>query len=603
MDLIDMTIVAQAMAHYYGVSVEMKREYDTAITRYTNPEYGVGRYTIQLPMIGGLSDKDATILRGYLDHEVGHVKFTDFESLVPAYEEWKAENISERRNSLHVWKQCFNIVEDVRIERLMMKRYPGSVYNLRVLNRRFITAATFSKALRDMSDSLRRTSHCSRYSAVFMQLVLTLAKGMLHNGDKEHDAICAEAMFLVRHEDVVTAEKLAAAAVAAETEDDVYRVVMDMMDVISDKINEAAREDWAKSGETDDDENDDSGVEEDFSDDGARTLLDRFSSAQWSTSSVEIGDCMLDNPVDMGERAFDIMKEKGMESSSKELMKTVDTASDGSVDNLTIAAEIMAELRYRDAANSVYSRRGLSGNRQLLMDKESRGEIRLLAARMYNVFVSSLETVTYVRSRSRAWGTRPDMAHLYRPSCMDGRVFRTNAIRQALDTNVSVLLDMSGSMDCTADFAGRSRAQLATIASQSMVGALRKLPHVDAVLYAFKGELFQELGEDRCIRPEGGTPTALALMDTQLAMSRRAVRARNIIFIVTDGEPDHRRAMEGMMCKLRKQGVEIVGIEICNRGVMENAVGKDSYVYCEDLKSLPDALMRTMRKCMWRHHV
>ena len=151
--MIDMTLVAQSMANYYGVSVEMKREYDTAVTEFTTSKYKGAMYKIQLPMIGGLDDKDAPILRGYLDHEVGHVKFTDFERTVPEYEEWKCENVSERRNSFQVYRQCFNIIEDVRIERLMMKRYPGSVYTLKMLNRRYVSAKMFEQAMRAIQDT------------------------------------------------------------------------------------------------------------------------------------------------------------------------------------------------------------------------------------------------------------------------------------------------------------------------------------------------------------------------------------------------------------------------------------------------------------------
>lgn len=597
MDLIDMTLVAQSMANYYGVSVAMKREYDTAVTEFTTAKYGGAMYKIQLPMIGGLDDADAPILRGYLDHEVGHVKFTDFERTVPEYEEWKCENITERRNSYQIYRQCFNIIEDVRIERLMMKRYPGSVYNLKVLNRRFVSAKAFGQAMSEIQDTRGRES--SKVMTAFMQLVLTLAKGILHNKDREHDEICVTAMDLVSNNEIIIAESLASRAAVAETTDDVYRIVDDMMDVISRLISDDARQQWSSACTTDDSNEDDSGAyEEDLSDDANVSGLDSFVASQWAEAFGDMKSCTMDNPLDMGERAFDAMKTQSKDSAASHA--TERTEIDSALDNYTVAQELSSEMRYRDLGRYAY--RDSSSKMQYALSTADRHKISMLAARMYNVFVSTLETVTYVRSRSRAWGTRPDMAHLYRPSCMDGRVFRTRAERQALDTSVSVLLDLSGSM-ATEAIGSDTRAQVATVVAHGMVSALRKLPHVDAALYVFKGELFAELGDGKYCKPDGGTPTALALMETQLAMTKRAPRSRKIIFVVTDGEPDHVRALQAMVVKLRRQNIEVVGIEICNKALMEQAVGKDSYVFCEDMMKLPAALMQTMRKHMERAYV
>ena len=597
MDLIDMTLVAQSMANYYGVSVEMKREYDTAVTEFTTSKYRGAMYKIQLPMIGGLDDTDAPILRGYLDHEVGHVKFTDFERTVPEYEEWKCENVLERRNSFQVYRQCFNIIEDVRIERLMMRRYPGSVYNLKMLNRRYVSAKALEQAMREIRDT--RGRDCSKVMTAFMQTVLTLAKGILHNKDREHDEICATAMDFVDNSQVVIAESLASRAAAAETDDDVYRIVNDMMDAISTLINDYAREQWATAGDPGDSNEDDSGAyEEDLSDNADVSGLDSFVASQWAESSSDMKSFTMDNPLDMGERAFDGMKLQSKDSAASQA--TEKTEIDSALNNYTVAQELSSEMRYRDLGRYAY--RDSASKRQYALGTAERHKISMLAARMYNVFVSTLETVTYVRSRSRAWGTRPDMAHLYRPACMDGRVFRTRAERQALDTSVSVLLDLSGSMAAEA-IGSDTRAQVATVVAHGMVSALRKLPHVDAALYVFKGELFAELGDGKYCKPDGGTPTALALMEAQLAMSKRAPHSRKIIFVVTDGEPDHVRALQAMVVKLRRQNVEVVGIEICNKALMEQAVGKDFYVFCEDMMKLPAALMQTMRNHMERAYV
>ena len=66
-------------------------------------------------------DADETLLgvaRGYIDHESGHVLFTDFGTL-------------EDAELSPLEKHLANAIEDVRIEALMAQRYPGSAHNFR----------------------------------------------------------------------------------------------------------------------------------------------------------------------------------------------------------------------------------------------------------------------------------------------------------------------------------------------------------------------------------------------------------------------------------------------------------------------------------------
>ena len=82
--------------------------------------------TIWLPSCADLSEELMTEMHGYLDHEVAHCLYTDFRQL---------EKLEEKGRSLH--QKLLNAVEDSRIEREIVKVYPGCGLNLDVINNKF----------------------------------------------------------------------------------------------------------------------------------------------------------------------------------------------------------------------------------------------------------------------------------------------------------------------------------------------------------------------------------------------------------------------------------------------------------------------------------
>jgi cobaltochelatase CobT len=103
--------VARILARQYGIQVRFE---------------GTGAYTdgkvINLPNLP--LDKNPELrehLNGYLDHEVAHCLFTDFDQIVHCI------------NAFH--KNMLNMVEDSRIEILMGLRYPGAKNHLNALNK------------------------------------------------------------------------------------------------------------------------------------------------------------------------------------------------------------------------------------------------------------------------------------------------------------------------------------------------------------------------------------------------------------------------------------------------------------------------------------
>lgn len=86
--------------------------------------------TITLPSLNKaaeISDDDAAVLRGYVDHEAGHVRHTDFDVLRNNQSKLKGNKL------LH---SCANALEDIWLEKRVMGEYHGARTNLRATSER-----------------------------------------------------------------------------------------------------------------------------------------------------------------------------------------------------------------------------------------------------------------------------------------------------------------------------------------------------------------------------------------------------------------------------------------------------------------------------------
>ncbi len=108
MSLSHMGTVAKIVAASMGVEVVFDASADTASTDGT-------RITIPTSLIGNGDARAAILMRGFIAHEgVGHIRHTDMAA-------WSAFV----RDASPLGKSILNIIEDIRIERLACRVYPG----------------------------------------------------------------------------------------------------------------------------------------------------------------------------------------------------------------------------------------------------------------------------------------------------------------------------------------------------------------------------------------------------------------------------------------------------------------------------------------------
>lgn len=103
----------------------MSRNYNIPVVVKGNRACTDGN-TIYLPMVEELSEELYADLDGFSDHEVAHVKYTDFAEL---------KKPNRVKNRFHM--ELFNAVEDSRIEALLPLEYQGTAVSLERLNRKF----------------------------------------------------------------------------------------------------------------------------------------------------------------------------------------------------------------------------------------------------------------------------------------------------------------------------------------------------------------------------------------------------------------------------------------------------------------------------------
>lgn len=83
--------------------------------------------TVYLPSVKDLSPELIKDINGFCDHEIAHCRYTDMPVI---------QRVPPRAREFN--RSLLNALEDVRVERLMIKDYPGCEFNLEPLNTKYL---------------------------------------------------------------------------------------------------------------------------------------------------------------------------------------------------------------------------------------------------------------------------------------------------------------------------------------------------------------------------------------------------------------------------------------------------------------------------------
>lgn len=536
MDVRPLLLLAKTISAEHGVNVRFAGT-DTARCIYSN-----GKHIIELPF-SAAKNRDL-LYRGYIDHEIGHVRFTDFETASPS-----GRTISA----------LANVFEDEFVERRMGSLFPGSRINLRNLGRTIFTEEHVLGAL--------QTSAVSRLFAFALYHRRSLLDPEL---GKWNDMIDDSLRDIGVPDDVLD-NMLAKVETPSNSTAENIQLGHELYDLFAPYLNRKLPPQDSEQG--------DSGQEQG---DGGQ------------------------GQGDGGQEPGDGGQEQGDDGhGGKQCLPTI-TPDDFSVSN-RISQELSSggsgsmsplELELKDAAFILGESMSLRSDVELMacgVLVEAVLNERLVSAlrkRIPALLQSSRIKPCVVSSRGKLYGKR-----LARAATLDVRVFHAPAKKLEQDMEVGFLLDYSGSMD------GQSKTlDQAVYASLVM---LKELPKVKAFAYGFNGSCYRELcSRDKprinsfCgLRPRGCTPLGAAMLNISNAFG---TAGRRILIVTTDGRPDRGVDSCREVCALvARMGIEVYGIGIgCVADYLYDLFGKDNASVIAGISEYPACLEAMLRKAM-----
>jgi len=571
-------IVASAYGQQFGVRVLL-----SGSDAFTDGD------TITLPLLDNMSELH-DVLFGYLAHESGHIRDTDF----------SVSAGSELRHSF------LNIIEDIRIERLMVEEFPGTQSTLESVNDYVIQQGWSGPAKSDTHEAQQLAAY----------LLHALRSNVLNQQSSEPLAVKSREVieqtfpvgFFVRLDGLLAME-----VDSLRTTKDCLRLV----DAILRALKDAEEEESQNQSNPGPGQSPDSGAssKDDGSTNGDQSGMgndDRLSKPQsqtdigsippgsdsinhmdnhltddhpsTSSSTISPSDDNDAGPGENGKGQDTPLHDKLLSATDQDVMKD---AIDQLKDELALQAQddnqgIQGTI---DLDTNVGSPVSSDGDTTLLADGiHASASIR---ARLLGL----LQTQTRQKQTLHTRGKRVAGSRLTRISTGDSRVFLQRENTQRADTAVHVLLDTSGSMGNIQDIANQATVSLSL--------AMSSIPNIDIAVSIFpgvNGKVSPLLNRGMPVRPclskfavssSGGTPLGSAMLFAarELAISKRE---RKVLIVITDGAPSDGANVE-YVTKILKGHADIYAI-----GINSNAVSHyfNHWSVIHDVKELQSALFK-----------
>lgn len=180
------------------------------------------------------------------------------------------------------------------------------------------------------------------------------------------------------------------------------------------------------------------------------------------------------------------------------------------------------------------------------------------------------------RSVNKRSGNRIDGRKLSRLIQGDARVFERRSHKQAPNTAIHLLVDCSGSMNgIYSTDSNRRLIQLAIESAMALALALEGISGVNPAVTRFpfgdSDDVVPLLKHGQKVRPNASAFSAVTNGSTPLhaalwyaASSVIATREeRKVIMVLTDGQPDDECAAKAVIKRCESSGIELVGVGIC----------------------------------------
>lgn len=642
---VEAMLVARGLTAQHNVRVTMSEQCRTAMTSQDNDVWA-----ITIPNSAVYSANAMEYLRGYLDHECAHVRFTDFD--IWARDKKRLQEAPESMvfstSQIHSF---YNTIEDARIENLMSETFPGSRRNLCRLNQLLFDTLdqeeAFAEGLAHGNPQAQMVQALNLFTNYVLVRQYEHLYGVNMKADRRwkllDDALGGNAGPEL-HE---RADDLARRAAENRDQKEVARLVKELMEMgakFLDTVKDAKQEEWeqqgnARWGEALDDLLDciDAANQiqrgETPNETGAAigdpvnwSLQQDSQSNDGQSNDGQSGNAGQDTGQGTGQNAgHDGRSPAPKDYDEADYRRALsDNLSHSLIRNATHAEDKSAQAyASMERANNWHSKRSRAQTKEDDEDRrlihqlgsthvmhtayEPRGDIiedkmraaiRALATQTGVKLRSVLQSMQATPSWSGATGIKLDQRVLYRPSIGDARIFRRREEKPKLVTDVLLLLDVSGSME-------RERIWETFPVVMATLMALRTMPNVRAMLAIYSEDSLRVLYDWtdkarvglRMPACYGGTPTGPSMMNAITFFDPRR-QCRKIMIVFTDGGPNDYDSTRAAVRHLNARGIETYAVGM---GFEESAVpvfeysGFDAHhVICvPDMHDFP-AMLRDM---------
>lgn len=612
-DMVDVVLLCRMLSAQYKIKIQPGA--CSVADKFDAPAWcrkDKDGYVLQVPFSPYMTDEQWRYLRGYIDHECGHVKFTDFQiytnmqkSVVDDCLRYKPKASVTLRDFLKDYAvMVINILEDVRIERLMGIDFPGSRTNLNKLSEYlFKDCCSVSTMMGDGMDG-------RLYSLLFMRVRSLINPALEESAQLLYDDMKAD----VQVDDYAeyTSHLDAVWGIGDSFRQDwsveyaALEFIRIVIEVLEDYTNttQGTNSNRTSSGDTGDSPDGDTG---DSSDGGTSSGKKSVAVSAKAVSAMASGlyNLQQEDKGNIRKRFMDAVQDMTDSLENNNQISDEDLAFMDFMFTHT-AERLMDTLRNKNMMDAL-----VDGKRVYITDHnyvhtlnpEQRGDMDVVMYNLYGRLADVLQTMTLVRHSTGMCGARLDARVLHRASVGDGRIFSKKVQRLRRVTEVALLFDASGSMSMN-EYGKSNNNEMAQCMALGCLKALRALPGVKSSLSGFSnGEMFvmSDYGDpvqEVILSAVGGTPLGASLVELTSQFSD-GPDVRRIILFFTDGFPDNVGSVTMALNLAKRSGIEVYGIGLQTKAI-NTFMDSDHSIVVNSINDLAGGMCDMLRKGMVR---
>lgn len=558
-----MAAVAAGMSRSRGVKVTCsgRGAYTTCASRMAPDGRMVRELAINIPAEVLETKADAAaLLRGYLDHEAAHVRWTDWNVLEDG--RWKEPML----------KTLLNIVEDVRVEKRMSAAFRGAGENL----------ARIADILFG-GDGWKEHARPGQPAALAASWLLFSLRSKAQPSLEKGAAVLGDLLDATVPGVREAMQSVLGHAPEPESTADAAAIAYDLWKAMS---STGRPEDGASPGERHEaaEKARQSMKSAGMRASTAKSVAGKAERNEESAGSAGYRFDKGDVPFGAGGMADAVNRELDM--GSPEQYAAVD-ACNANPDGVFVSrenAESYGRLRPRTQAE--------------------RGASASVCAGLGQRLRSLLQTQSSVRRGVRASGTRLDPRSLWRAGASDGRVFAGRSQGRTVDTELVMLVDVSGSMGC--DSGDYDRIRMANAAMAGVLSALEQVKGVYAGAFTFarcNGGRLEHVAVKwpREKLPAARLPWAVERGGTDISGSMKACGGvftpeapRKIMIVISDGD-DGTENLQDAERELEARGIEVAGVSV---SVSDLVDGLRRCTYAAEPSEIPSAVFGAVQSLL-----